>query len=213
METKEALTRFIKKCEERGLSPETRRTYLSYLRHFADEHPQLPTDTPSIEAFLKKRKETPAHRGPVFKKLQAFYSYLEQFEGISSPVPPSGPMGRPRKVKMVINPGSGQLLENSTLLDEKVVKGGTKVLPGSTYTSISTAEAVSAFIKSRQVQGVSKRTLEGYPSRFKPFIGKYPMLPATTEEIEEFLGSLKLEPETRWSYNKDLKALYHFLEE
>ncbi|GAJ09910.1 unnamed protein product, partial [marine sediment metagenome] len=96
METKEALTRFIKKCEERGLSPETRRTYLSYLRHFADEHPELPTDTPSIEAFLKKRKETPAHRGPVFKKLQAFYSYLEQFEGISSPVPASGPMGRPR---------------------------------------------------------------------------------------------------------------------
>ena len=204
MKTKEALTRFAKKCEERGLSPETRRTYIGYLRHFVDEYPELPTDTHSIEAFLKKRKETPAHRGPVFKKLQAFYSYLEQFEGIKSPVPPRAPMGRPRKVKMVINPGTAQLVEDSTMPDEKVVQGGTKVLSGSTSTSISTAEAVKLFIKSREIQGISKRTLEGYPSRFKPFIAKYPMLPTTTEEIEEFLSSLKLEPETRWSYNKDL---------
>ncbi|GAJ03467.1 unnamed protein product, partial [marine sediment metagenome] len=152
MKTQEALTRFLKKCEERGLSPDTRRTYQGYLRHFADEYPELPTDTKIIEAFLKKRKETPAHRGPVFKKLQAFYSYLEEFEGIKSPVPPSGPMGRPRKVKMVITPGTGQVVENSTMPNEKVVKGGTLVTPsGSISTSISTAEAVKSFIRSREV--------------------------------------------------------------
>lgn len=213
MKTQEALTMFLQKCEERGLSPETRRKYWSYLRHFVDEHPELPTDTKIIEAFLKKRKETPGHRGDVFKQLQAFYSYLEQFQGIKSPVPPRAPMGRPRKAKVVTNPAAVEVVDNPTLQDEKVVKGGTKVpLSGSTSTSFSTAEAVKSFIKSREVQGVSKRTLEGYPSRFKPFIAKYPTLPTTTEEIEEFLGSLKLEPETRWSYCKDLKALYHFLE-
>jgi len=212
MKTEEALIRFLKKCGERGLASETRRTYYSYLRHFADEHPELPTDTPSIEAFLKKRKETPAHRGPVFKKLQAFYSYLEEFEGITSPVPPRAPMGRPRKVKLVINPGTGQLVENPTMQNEKVVQGGTLVPSASTYTSISTASVVQAFIKSRQVQGVSKRTMEGYYSYFKPFIFKFPTLPTTTEQIEEFLLSLKVDPETKWSYNKTIKALYHFLE-
>jgi len=124
MKTEEALTRFLKKCEERGIADNTRRTYLGYLRHFVEEYPELPTDTLSIEAYLKKRKETPGHRGPVFKKLQAFYSYLEEFEGIKSPVPPRGPMGRPRKVKMVIKPGPGLVVENSTMPDEKVVKGG-----------------------------------------------------------------------------------------
>lgn len=124
METQEALTRFLKKCEERGLAPNTRRKYEGYLRHFVNEYPDLPTDTPSIEAFLKKRKETPGHRGDIFKQLQAFYSYLEEFEGIKSPVPPRAPMGRPRKVKMVINPGTAQLVEGSTLPDEKVVRGG-----------------------------------------------------------------------------------------
>ena len=124
MKTQEALTGFLKECEERGLSPSTRRKYWSFLRHFVDEHPELPTDIPSIEAFLKKRKETPAHRGDMFKCLQAFYAYLDRAGVLETPQMFNRPMGRPRKVKMVINPGSGQLLENSTLPDEKVVKGG-----------------------------------------------------------------------------------------
>ena len=84
MKTAEALTRFIKKCEERGLAPDTRRTYYGYLRHFADDHPDLPTDNKIIEQFLRKRKETPAHRGSWYKKIQAFYAYLEEFEGVTS---------------------------------------------------------------------------------------------------------------------------------
>jgi len=124
MKTQEALTRFLLKCEERGLSPETRRKYWSYLRHFVDEHPELPTDTKIIEAFLKKRKETPGHRGDVFKCVQTFYSYLEQFEGIKSPVPPRGPMGRPRKVKPVTILASAQLGETSALEKQKTSSGG-----------------------------------------------------------------------------------------
>ncbi|MBA7624690.1 Tyrosine recombinase XerC [subsurface metagenome] len=215
MDTKEALTRFLKNCEERGLSPDTRRVYHTYLRHFADEYPDLPTDTKIIELFLKKRKETPAHRGPVFQKLQAFYTYLKAAGIIDkSPVPPKGPMGRPPKFKKVVeNPGTGQLEIATSLYPEKVGKGGTIVLPsGSTSTSISTAEAVEAFIRSKKAQNVSPRTIESY-AKYKPFIRKYPILPLTVEPIEEFLGSIQGVPETRWTYRKHLIALYHFLEE
>ena len=210
METKEALTRFLIECEERGLSPTTIRHYHGYLRHFANEYPELPTDTRIIELYLKKRKETPAHRGDHFKHLQAFYSYLERIDGIKSPVPAKGPMGRPHKSKLVITPASEQLDGTPPYKKVKVVTGGSSV---SSSTSISTVDAVQAFIKSRQVQGVSKRTLEGYYSYFKPFILQFPILPITTEQIEGFLASLKVDPETKWSYNKTLKALYHFLED
>ena len=209
METKEALTRFLQKCEERGLSPETRRTYHGYLRHFADEHPELPTDTGTINKFLAKRGETPKKRGGMFKKLQAFYAYLEQFEGITSPVPPKGKVGRSQKVKLVTNPATQQVAEQSTLSVKKLVRGGSEL----TSTSISTVDAVKAFIRSREVAGVTQRTLQGYPYYFKPFILKFPVLPITTEQVEEFLGSLKVDQETKWTYNKTLKALYHFLEQ
>ncbi|MBA7621555.1 hypothetical protein ES703_28919 [subsurface metagenome] len=121
MNTQELLTSFLKDCEERGLAPETRRTYWSFLRHFVDEHPELPTDTDTINQFLKKRKETPGRRGPVFKKLQAFYSYLVK-AGIleKSPVPPKGLMGRPRKVKV----GATAANPFTALADEKLVQGG-----------------------------------------------------------------------------------------
>ncbi len=210
MKTQEALTRFLKSCEERGLSPETRRTYHGYLRHFAEENPELPTDPRIIEAFLKKRKETPGHRGTWFKKLQAFYAYLEQFEGIKSPVPPKGPMGRPRKVKLVTNPATQQIGETSALVKQKTSYGGLSV---STSTSISTVDAVQAFVKSRKSQGVSELTVKDYYSLFKPFVLKYPALPLTVEPIEEFLASLQVGLERRWTYRRALVALYHFLEQ
>ena len=216
MKTQELLTSFLKECEERGLSPSTRRHYRTYLRHFVDEHPDLPTDEKIIEAFLKKRKETPAHRGPVFKMLQAFYTYLER-AGIveKSPVPPRAPMGRPRKVKLVNNPGTGQVEMSAVISPEKVVQGGGTLLTpsGSTSTSISTADAVQSYINDRTAQGVSPRTLEGYHSRFKPFRLKYPILPLTREPVVEFLSSIQGTPENRWTYRKHLIALYHFLEQ
>lgn len=209
MKTQEALTRFLKKCEERGLSLITRRNYQGYLRHFVDEHPELPTDTSTINKFLAKRGETPSKRGDVFKKLQAFYSYLEEFEGITSPVPARGKMGRPKKGKVVLNPATEQTVETAIPPGEKTSGGGSSV---STSTSISTADAVKVFIRSREVMGVSKRTLAMYPSYFKPFIRRYPTLPLTPEPIDEFLGSLKIDQETRAAYRKELTALYRFLE-
>ncbi len=210
MKTQEALTRFLLKCEERGLSPETRRKYHGYLRHFAEENPELPTDPRIINAFLKERKETPAHRGDWFKKLQALYSYLEEFEGIKSPVPPKGPMGRPRKVKLVTNLATGQIGETLAHLKQKSSVGGLSV---STSTSISTIDAVQAFVKSRKSQGVSELTVNDYYSLFKPFVLKYPTLPLTVEPIEEFLASLQVGLERRWTYRRALVALYHFLEQ
>ena len=125
MQTEELLTKFVKECEERGLAPSTRRNYYGYLRHFAEEHPQLPTDTPTINKFLQKRKETPAHRGIMFKCLQAFYCYLERTGVIEkSPVPPKGAVGRPRKVKLVSETRSTEIVERLALPDEKSVRGG-----------------------------------------------------------------------------------------
>ncbi len=214
MNTQELLTGFLKNCEERGLSPETRRTYNSFLRHFVDENPELPTDTDTINQFLKKRKETPGHRGDVFKKLQAFYSYLVK-AGIlqKSPVPPSGPMGRPRKVKSGShNPGVNLL---PGLSGEKVVQGGgvKSALSGSSSTSISTETAVKWFTTSRRNIGLSERTFEGYRCVFNPFIQMFPELPLTPEPIEEFLNTIKGSYETKHRNFRTLRALYHFLEE
>ena len=201
MKTAEELTNFLKDCEERGLSPSTRRNYYGYLRHFAEEHPDLPTDEKIIDKYLRQRKETPAHRGHHFKLLQAFYAYLERVDILESPDIFERKIGRPRKATVVTS--------SSTLQNEKLVTGGHSVL---TSTSISTVDAVKAFIRSKKTEGVSKRTVEGYYSYFKPFIFKYPTLPLKVEQIEDFLDSLKVDQETRWSYNKELKALYHYLE-
>jgi hypothetical protein len=122
MKTEEALQKFLKKCEELGKSPSTRRTYYGYLRHFAQECEDLPIYPQAIETYLRHRKETSAHRGYHFKCLQAFYSYLEQYEGIKSPVPPRGPMGRPRKHKLP--GGDDNDFLHPTDRVGKVVRGG-----------------------------------------------------------------------------------------
>lgn len=211
MKTEEALTRFLKKCEERGLSQETRRTYKGYLQHFSQENLDLPTETKVIENYLKKHKETPAHRGKNYTLIQAFYSYLEQFEGISSPVPAKGKIGRPRKAAAIsgfsmdfeTNPENSTLRKNKLIPEDKSVSGSK---------AISTAKAVRALIEAKKVEGVRPRTLQNYIYYFKPFINKYPFLPVTIDPIVEFLGSIQGEPETRWTYRRHLITLYHFLE-
>lgn len=97
MRTMEAILLYLKNCEERGLSRETLRTGYSFLRQFGAAYPELPIDTRVIEEFLAKRGEIPTHRRVMFKRLRNFYSYLERNNGIKSPVPRKGPVGRPRK--------------------------------------------------------------------------------------------------------------------
>lgn len=151
MKTAEALTRFLKKCEERELSPNTRRNYYGYLRHFAEEHPDLPTDTLTINLYLKKRKETPAHRGYHFRCLQAFYSYLEEFEGITSPVPKKGDVGRPRKVEKIVSKRE-ELGGTTTLLEEELVRGGSLRLELHIYLHHRSRESVYGHERGRGAQ-------------------------------------------------------------
>jgi len=209
METAEALTRFLKKGEERGLALATRRKYHYYLRHFQREHPQLPQDTHTIEEFLRKRKETPAHRGDMFKCIQAFYAYLEEYEGIKSPVPPKGKVGRPLKARVEISSQPLDIGPVSTLHKEKLVKGG---LSASTYTSISTTDVINRYIAFKRAEGISPRTEGEYHGKLGAFAKAFPTLPLDPDQIANFLSSLKLDPITRWDYRKRIIALYHFLE-
>lgn len=211
MQTAELLTKFLKECEERSLAPNTRRNYYGYLRHFAEENPELPTDTPTINKFLQKRKETPGHRKHHFKCLQAFYSYLEQTEVIEkSPVPAKGPVGRPRKVKLVSEPGSTELTGRLALPAEKLVRGGGSA---STSTSISTAEAFDRFLKAKEREGLTPISLENYRVVGRRLTRTFPELPLSADPLDDFLLSIKGQPETRHFYYRALKTLYNFLSE
>ena len=95
--TGELLTKFWEDCRARGLSPSTITGYNTYLKHFAAENPELPTDPEIIEKWLLARGESFQKRGDALKRLQSFYDYLWRIEAVSaSPIPP-GKIGRPRK--------------------------------------------------------------------------------------------------------------------
>lgn len=209
MKTADAARRFLEKCRERGLSEETVKTYFARLRHFATAHPELPLGTNKIEAYLKQRGETPARRGKAFNVLQAFYSYLEQFEDIPSPVPARGQRGRPRRVSAQDKVSAQVQAEVQAAL---AAQGITPQGAGGQDFSMATAEAVQKFTDSRKAQGIGKVTQEKYHTVFTPFKARYPELPLTPEPIEAFIRSIKGRPITRWTYQSTLKALYNFLE-
>lgn len=201
MKTEEALTRFLQKCEELGKSESTRRHYHGYLRHFAEECPDLPLQTETIEIYLKRRKETPGHRGMHFKCLQAFYSYLQMYEDITSPVPAKGPVGRPSK--------TGRPITEAVKQGDKLVRGGPNAL-----TSISTSitDLIQKYESFKKAEGVSQRTIEEYHGKLGAFANYFPTLPLDPDQIAQFLGQLKCDPITRWDYRKHIVAFYHFLE-
>lgn len=201
MKTEEALTRFLQKCQELGRSEKTRRQYHGYLRHFADTCPDLPTYPEPIEVYLRNRKETPGHRGMHFSCLQAFYSYLQMYEGIKSPVPPKGPLGRPSK--------RGRATRDNIIAGGKVLRGGLHAL---TSTSISTSALIEKYISFKTAEGVSKRTIQEYHGKLGGFANYFPTLAVTPDQIAEFLGQLKCDPITKWDYRKHIISFYHFLE-
>jgi len=206
--TSEALSRFLKHCEEKGLSPATRETYASTLRYFAKEYPDLPLDTPTIEKFLRVRHETPAHRGPVHKRLQTFYTYLQENEGVQSPVPPKGKTGRPPKYKPAQHPIQTEIVVNPNDLTPKSGQGGLSV---SNSTSLSTQEAIEEFLHSRKAAGCTPKSIDDYRRGLKPFAGRNPVLPLTPEAVEDYLSSLEGVAETQWSYWTFLRIFYRFV--
>lgn len=210
MKTQDALTGFFKDCQKRGLSQVTITQYHSYLKHFGLEFLELPTTRKPIEDYLRQRGETPAHRGSIFKRLQAFYSYLEREEGINSPVPPKGKVGRPSKRNKRIPTLTND--NDSYLNDDKLVKGGHSV---SKSISISTQTAVNWFLASRRASSkpLSPKTFEQYDYVFNRLIDQFPILPLDPEPLEEFFASIKGSSLTRWNFKKTAHAFYRFLEQ
>jgi integrase len=185
-------------------------SYHSYLRHFADEFSELPTDTETIERFLRVRKETPGHRGQVHRNLQAFYSWLASAENIPSPVPASGAMGRPRKgIARQFAPAADDVA-NSWQASNKVVWGGISL---SQFTSISTSRACQDFLKRREVSGCTHETLRFYTSYLRRFALMFPSLPLDATKLDKFLSYPTWSSESRLGARRTLVALYHFLEE
>ncbi len=209
MQTTDALQRFYDHCRGKGLSRSTLRGYVTYLKHFEAQYPELPTDQESIERYLIARREGPGHRGDVFKKVQAFYSYLAKEENIPSPVPARGPMGRPKKQRRGYDPGvSTHTLDNMTAFG-KVVEGGADL---QRYTSISTSSACLAFLQRRKVMGCTQRTIDEYTRVLRHFAVKFLKVPLEPQKLDDYLASFNCSNVTRLDYRRMLVAFYHFLE-
>jgi integrase/recombinase XerD len=222
MGTEEAIQHYLKWCEDQGKSKNTIRQYAGRLRLFAQECPDLPLHTPTIELYLRRRKETPGHRGMHFKVLQAFYKYLEDVEGITSPVPPKGQVGRPTKAGRLIHPEQWPPLSSTPpSIDNRFSEEG----PKKVYAPVNTADAIERYIRFKAAEGSSVRTQAGYRSRLYPFARIFPIVPVDVDEIAHFLGSIEgkqagraarrketIEPETRFDYRKHLIAFYRWLE-
>jgi integrase len=221
METETLLKDFLQACTHDGKSPQTVQTYSYRLRHFASENPELPTDTVSIEKFLKARRETPGHRGDCFKVLQNFYNYIARAYGIQSPVPPRK-MGRPLKFRaskngqqatFEANPETdGVLIARSVLASEsssKVVQGGSPVTKS---TSMSTSRALELFLNSLRTKDCSTKWIRQQQVFLGNIADLFPELPHKTEDIEGFLANSSWSNATRRDYYKWLKWFYIYLE-
>lgn len=210
MLTQEALQRFYKHCRDKNLSPRTIQGYDWYLRHLADEYPELPTDAGSIERFLKARKEGPGHRGTMFKRVQAFYSYLAKEDNIPSPVPARGPMGRPRKDARRQDLRGNEPAESGYPASGKVVEGGYTVARS---ISISTSTACRAFLKRREVSGCSERTVVWYLRYLRRFAVMFPTVPLDSLKLDRYLATVPGGSLNRHGAARTLVTFYHFLEE
>lgn len=210
MLTQDALQRFYKHCQEKNLAPNTVRGYDTYLRHLADEYPELPTETESIERFLKARKEGPGHRGDMHRRVQAFYSYLAANESIPSPVPARGPMGRPRKDAARQGLRGAESAESGYTGTGKVVEGGYTV---SKSTSISTSTACRAFLKRCEVSGCSERTVVWYLRYLRRFAVMFPTVPLDSLKLDRYLATVPGGSLNRHGAARTLVTFYHFLEE
>lgn len=76
---------------------------------------------------------------------------------------------------------------------------------------MKTLAAIQAFLHSRRAKNLKPRTIEWYEGFLTPFARFSPELPMEPEPIEEFLGGIGGEPETRHAYYRCLKALYRFV--
>ena len=176
---------------------------------FSQEYPELPLETSAIEKFLRVRKETPAHRGPIFKVLQGFYSDLEKNEGIKSPVPPRGKIGRPSKHYREISTQPELAPAQPLNATVKLVQGGAS--PQS-CTSLSTWKLVQLFLTDRRNAGLKPKTLENYGGFLKPFAAAFPVLPQEYAPIGNYLAHRPGVQRSRFTARQHVKVFIHWLE-
>jgi len=208
MRTAEAVSRFLTKCQERGLSEASIRGYYTRLKAFTSACPELPTQTAKIEAYLKLRGESPAKRGNNFNTLQALYSYLEQYEDLQSPIPSRGKVGRPGtktrrdKVKAEVEEALRELGVSGSPEGRTVSDPAAPIL---------TKDAIARFVASRRAQGITPKTEEKYRTTFNAFAARFNELPRDPETLEDYIRRYKGSPETRWTHQITIKSLYNFL--
>ncbi|GAI82318.1 unnamed protein product, partial [marine sediment metagenome] len=75
---------------------------------------------------------------------------------------------------------------------------------------MKTQKAVDEFLLSRQSRNLSPITITWYRDKLKLFARAYPKLPKKPGPIEEYLATIKGEPETRHAQFRALRAFYTF---
>lgn len=76
--------------------------------------------------------------------------------------------------------------------------------------TLTTLEAVDAFISSKRAIDATFETIKAYRGRLKPFIATFPTIPQDPREIEDYMASLRCSSETRRLTFTVLKGLYKF---
>jgi integrase/recombinase XerD len=76
---------------------------------------------------------------------------------------------------------------------------------------METSIAISAFLKSRQAKGLSKRTITWYRIILTKFSEMFPDLPDNPSAIDDFLSSCRGGDERRHGYFRTIRAFYRFL--
>ena len=78
--------------------------------------------------------------------------------------------------------------------------------------SVSTMEVIDKFLASKRAANLSEDSVRGYQNTLMPFARTYPNLPATPEEIEEYLVPHRGENATAWSIYIRIRLVYNFAE-
>ena len=76
---------------------------------------------------------------------------------------------------------------------------------------METIDGVNLFLKSRQAKGLSLQTIRWYRGILLPFAQKFPELPTSPSDIEQFLLECRGGDERRHGYYRALRCFYNFL--
>ena len=177
----------------------------------AGSSPARPTEDSSEESSEESEEEPPkrkSHPDPLLK-------YYE--------LPPNSTYNRPRYFVIVSDSDAGETVPvagHPELREVEVIqqtqealllRGPIDAVVGRGEVDVRTEKAVADFLHNRQALNRKPTTIEWYQGLLKRFADSYSKLPTDPALIEEFLGKIQGEPETRHAYYRCLKALYRFI--